>query len=71
MGTVSVAKANPVETRAQLKIVDTMVKVGMRFVVVPVLNDQDFLYLASITKVRIAQLEKAAEEKENEYGKGW
>ena len=40
------------------------------FVAVPVLSDQDFLYLASIVKVRISQLEKAAEEEENENGKG-
>ena len=70
MGKISVTKANPVETRKQLEIVNTMVKHGMRFVAVPVLSDQDFLYLASIVKVRIAQLEKTAEEEENENGKG-
>ena len=70
MGNISVTKANPVETRKQLEIVNTMVKHGMRFVAVPVLGDEDFLYLSSIVKVRIAQLEKAAEEGENEDGKG-
>ena len=70
MGNISVTKANPVETRKQLEIVNAMVKHGMRFVAVPVLGDDDFLYLASIVKVRIAQLEKAAEEGENENGKG-
>lgn len=69
MGKISVTKANPVETRKQLEIVNTMVKHGMRFVAVPVLGDEDFLYLASIVKVRIARLEKAAEEEENENGK--
>mgnify|MGYP003622720532 CR=1 FL=1 len=70
MRNISVTKANPVETRKQLEIVNAMVKHGMRFVAVPVLGDDDFLYLASIVKVRIAQLEKAAEEGENENGKG-
>ena len=70
MEKISVEKANPVETRKQLEIVNSMVKNGMRFVAVPVLGDDDFLYLASIVKVRIAQLEKAAEEGENENGKG-
>ena len=70
MGNISLTKANPVETRKQLEIVNTMVKHGMRFVAVPVLGDEDFLYLSSIVKVRIAKLEKAAEEGENEDGKG-
>ena len=70
MGNISVTKANPVETRKQLEIVNAMVKHGMRFVAVPVLGDDDILYLASIVKVRIAHLEKAAEEGENENGKG-
>ena len=66
MNNISTKKASAIEMRKQREIVDYMTKRGMRFVVVPVLNDADFLYLSSLVRVRLDALVKQTGKEEDE-----
>ena len=56
-----ILKADPVEMRKALQVVDTLKKIGILFIPMPVLSSEDGLDLAIQLKDRLQKLEEMIE----------
>lgn len=53
-------RATPIQTRQSLQIVEELKKAGMRFVPIPVLDDEDFEKLTTELKKKLEKIEQFA-----------
>ena len=54
-------RANPAQLRQSLEVANTLVKHGIRFVCIPVVDESDFLNLASQATERLERMALIAE----------
>lgn len=57
-------RANPAQLRQALEVANAMVKHGIRFVCMPVVDESDFLNLASQAEERLERMALIAEAQE-------
>lgn len=57
-------RANPAQLRQSLEVANTLVKHGIRFVCMPVVDESDFLNLASQAAERLERMALIAETSE-------
>ena len=57
-------RATPVQLRQSIEVANVMVKHGVRFVCMPVVDESDFLNLASQAAERLERISLIAESKE-------
>ena len=55
-------RATPVQIRQSLEVVETLKKAGIRFVPIPVLNEEDFQTLISDLQYRLVKIENFSQE---------